>query len=246
MAMEAVFNNRLKVGANLRPLAATCNSIVLWSGICGCAGVAQGPVPAEPAAVSVLKVVESKRVPAGTIAGVVVDGDTGEPIGNAQVTLNRFHGVVTDARGRFNLTATASLDTLRIEFLGFAPIESLLSWSVDRGYAALAEMKPVPITICGASLSNAVHVSVHDALTASAPAATVRLRVFNDGRYSTASGKAIPGADAVHLAAGNSSGTYSAEVSADGYRSWSKSDIHVGIVCGLPHGQWYRVWLLPN
>ncbi len=195
-------------------------------------------------------------VPAGEVAGIVVDAYRDTPLPHTEIFVvysgHKPHAIqgVSDENGRFHLTG---LET-GAGFLGGKRIgyrTESISITGDRGYVARIGMHGESYDGCGVIVTGvpapALTAVVRDSRTGQAPSvATMRVR---DGRYSDAITASPEGTDSILKlqAAPEREGFYVVAVTAPGYKPWSVSDVRVGSSdCHGFEGRTLQVWLLPN
>jgi hypothetical protein len=97
--------------------------------------------------------VATESVPANSIVGIVVDSESGQPIGSAQVViLGTTLGALADSAGRFSIDAsqleTASI-VLAAQFIGYRAVEQPVQLVAGAGLAVHATMKKYKQVACG-------------------------------------------------------------------------------------------------
>jgi hypothetical protein len=216
----------------------------------------------------------SARVSPGVLEGLVVDEESGQPIGAVQISFaSTTAGALTDSTGRFRVAAVGGTQTIRVRRIGYAPYRIDAVLHPDSGYVMAVGLTPTRVAVCRVSSGgalveirldaegresrrflsmdvppSAVVIVARDALTGRPPATPLRITV-SDGAYRDSLVVTVDSLGRVaRTIAPDRPGTYEVTLHSPGYTAW-RGSAATQPVPGCP-GEFapavFRAWLVPR
>jgi hypothetical protein len=193
----------------------------------------------------------SSRIPPDTLAGLVVDAFTGQPLSRAQVVVLYEGSALTDSSGRFRVGLPKKWATLQVRREGYFETNLATGYSPDSGQVAVfaltrddARCRQVTT---GVGFPGVV-VIVRDAMSTQPPNGVVSVIVQQGERRDSVPVAAEPNRPLVVRTAAGRTGSFGVTVRAAGYRIWYGS----GSTRPVPDCPWqvapatFHAWLLPE
>ena len=196
----------------------------------------------------------SAQVPAGYLAGLIVDAESGLPLFKAQVHIaSTTVGAMSDSTGRFRVRLPSGVGAIRVRRIGYSTSATPIVAHTDSGYVMVAALRREPTILCTVTTGysgprSAVVVSARDALTGLPLAAPVTVTVtdtaFRDSFVTTvdSSGR-IP-----RTIAPERPGTYEVTLRSESYRDWQRSASTSTVTgcAGELSPAVFQAWLVPR
>ena len=193
----------------------------------------------------------SSRAPRDTLAGVVIDALTGQPLSRAQVVVLYENSTLTDSTGRFRVELPRKWATLQVRHEGYFETNLATRYTPDSGQVAVFALtrddaRCRQVTTGGGFPG--VVVIVRDALSAQPPDGLVSVIVQQGERRDSVPVAAEPNRPLVVRTAPGRTGSFGVTVRAGGYRPWYGSNS----TRTVPDCPWqvapatFHAWLIPQ
>lgn len=202
----------------------------------------------------------STQIPAGELAGLVVDDASGQPLYHAQVhVVSTSVGALSDSTGRFRLKLPPGGGSIRVVRIGYSNSVAEIAPHVDSGYVMVAALARSQVRLCDVTVGHsapqsAVVISVRDALTGRPPTGTMTVTVTDtaareaDRPFRESFTVVVDSLG--HIArpiAPARLGTYAVSLRSDGYKEWRGAASTRPVPgCGGFASAVFRVWLVPQ
>lgn len=219
--------------------------------VTACAAGQGSPGEPGPAHAYRSEIVTSEVVAAGTLSGVTVRADTGEPLRGVQVwVIGTSIGTLSGEDGSVHLRGLPDGEDLLlgVSMLGFRADTLPVRQRPGSGLAARLVMRPAPICLCNGSGFDADQglfiIDVRDAV-AGGPPVTAEVQVAWRGGEARDSQRAESKPHLMLSAGPAAEGRYRVAVRAPGYQPWTRDVLVERGCCGDLGHQRLTVWLLP-
>ena len=193
----------------------------------------------------------SRRIPHDTLAGMVVDALTGQPLSRAQIIVLYEGSALSDSSGRFRVGLPPKWATVQVRREGYIDANTATRYSPDSGQVAVFALTRDDARCRQATIgsgSPGVVVIVRDAVSTQPPTGLVSVIVQQGERRDSVPVTPEPNRPLVVRTAPGRTGSFGVTVRADGYRPWYAS----GATRPVPDCPWqiapavFHAWLLPN
>ena len=192
----------------------------------------------------------SSRIPAGTLAGLVVDALTGQPLSRAQVVVMYEGSALTDSSGHFRVGISARVATVQVRHEGYFETNFASHYRPGSGQVAVVALTRDDAR-CRMGAGNGfpgVVVVVRDAMSMLAPTSLVSVIVRHGEQRDSLDLAPESSRPLVFRTAAGRTGAFAVTVRARGYRPWSA----FGSTQPVPDCPWqlapatFHAWLLPE
>ena len=193
----------------------------------------------------------SSQVPPDTLAGLVVDAFTGQPLPRTQVVVQYESSAMTDSSGRFRVGLPRKMAILQIRREGYFETDRGVTYRRDSGQVAVFALARNDArchrTMTGPGLPG-VFVVIRDAISTQSPKGVVSVLVQQGERRDSVPVTGEPNRALVVPTAVGRTGSFGITVRASGYRVWYGS----ASTRPVPDCPWqiapatFHAWLLPE